>query len=72
MANISVNDVKKKYESKIMNIPGVVGIGVGKQDELDAITVLVVEKTPLIEKKVPQQLKGFPVIIQETGVIRAL
>jgi len=72
MAKISVNDVKKKYESKIMNIPGVVGIGVGKQDELDAITVLVVEKTPLIEKKVPQQLKGFPVIIQETGVIRAL
>lgn len=72
MAKPKVNDVKKKYEKKIMNIPGVVGIGVGMLDDVDAITVMVVEKTALIEKKVPQQLKGFPVIIQETGTIRAL
>ena len=72
MAKLCVNDVKKKYEKKIMNIPGVVGIGIGKLDEQDAITVLVVEKTALIEKKVPQELKGFPVVIQETGIIRAL
>jgi hypothetical protein len=72
MATLSVNDVKKKYEKKIMNIAGVVGIGIGKLDEQDAITVLVVEKTALIEKKVPRELKGFPVIIQETGTIRAL
>ena len=72
MAKLCVNDVKKKYEKKIMNIPGVVGIGIGKLDDQDAITVLVVEKTALIEKKVPQELKGFPVIIQETGTIRAL
>ena len=71
MAQISVNDVKQKYQSKIMNIPGVVGIGVGKENESDAIMVLVVERTSVIEKKVPKQLKGFPVIIQETGVIRA-
>lgn len=72
MSKLSIHQVKKKYEAKIMNIPGVVGIGIGKQDELDAITVLVVEKTPVIEKKVPRQLKEYPVIIQETGVIRAL
>ncbi len=72
MAKLSINDVKKKYENKIMNIPGVVGIGIGKQDESDAITVLVVEKTATIDKKVPKQLKGFPVIVQETGTIRAL
>ena len=27
MSTLSVNDVKKKYEAKIMKIPGVVGIG---------------------------------------------
>ncbi|MBN1481824.1 hypothetical protein EH223_05735 [candidate division KSB1 bacterium] len=72
MSLLSIHDVKKKYEEKIMNIPGVIGIGIGKQDDLDAITVLVVERTPLIEKKVPKKLKQFPVIIRETGVIRAL
>ena len=72
MKKLSITDVKKKYEKRIMNIPGVIGIGIGKLEEQDAINVLVVEKTSLIEKKVPQQLKGFPVIIQETGTIRAL
>jgi hypothetical protein len=71
MSALSIQDVKKKYETKIMNIPGVVGIGIGKENEQDAINVLVVQRTPKIEKKVPKQLKGFPVVIQETGVIRA-
>lgn len=71
MSSLSIKDVKKKYETRIMNIPGVVGIGIGKENEQDAIKVLVVERTPTIENKVPKQLKGFPVVIQETGVIRA-
>ena len=72
MSKLSVHDVKKKYETRIMKIPGVVGIGVGKENELDAVMVLVAERTRLVDKKVPKQLKGFPVVIQETGVIRAL
>ena len=72
MSTLSVNDVKKKYEAKIMKIPGVVGIGIGKENDNDVIKVLVAEQTALIDKKVPKQLKGFPVVVQVTGTIKAL
>ncbi len=72
MAKLGINDVKKKYEKKIMTIPGVVGIGIRKLDDQDAITVLVAERTEIINQQIPQQLKGFPVIIQESGTFHAL
>ena len=72
MSDISVHDVKKKYQSKIMRIKGVVGIGVGKDEEQDAIVVFIMERTTVIEKKVPKELKGFPVIVHEIGIVSAL
>ena len=72
MPKLSVHQVKEKYQTKIMKIPGVVGIGVGKENDDDAIVVMVAELTPTVQKKVPDQLKGFPIVVQETGVISAL
>jgi len=36
------------------------------------IKVLVVKKTPELTQKIPSTLEGFPVVIQQTGEIRAL
>lgn len=60
--------VKEKYESKIMQIPGVVCIGVGADDKNNpTILVCVVKLTNEIKQKIPSELDGIPVNIQETG-----
>ncbi|MBN1466432.1 hypothetical protein JXA02_11760 [candidate division KSB1 bacterium] len=71
MSDLTARDVKKRYTTRIMKIDGVVGIGIGKEEDDDAIMVFVKERTAIIDQKVPKQLKGYPVIIQETGQIEA-
>jgi len=57
--------------AQLMNIEGVVGIGQGKADEKDCILVFVALKTPEIEKAIPLEYGGYPVSIEETGIIEA-
>lgn len=54
-----------------MNIEGVAGIGQGKAGRKDCIVVLVRVKTPELEKAIPREYEGYPVRIEEVGVIRA-
>ena len=54
-----------------MSIPGVVGIGQGLCDGARCIKVLVIERTPEIEKRIPDTLEGYRVEIDVTGRIRA-
>lgn len=54
-----------------MAIEGVVGIGQGKADKKDCILVFVGVKTPEIEKAIPLQHRGYPVRIEEVGIIQA-
>jgi len=54
-----------------MDLEGVVGIGQGKTDEKDCILVFVAVKTPEIEKAIPPEYGGYPVRIEETGIISA-
>lgn len=53
-------------------MPGVVGVGIGAFDGKPVIKVLVVKKTPELEKKIPKMVEGYLVLIEETGEIRAL
>jgi len=72
MSQPTIQEVRKKYQDQIMAVPGVVGIGIGAVDDTLVIKVLVVKKTPKLEKKIPKTLEGYQVVIQEAGVIRAL
>jgi hypothetical protein len=54
-----------------MAIPGVVGVGIGAVDDKPVIKVLVVQKTPALEQKIPKMVEGYSVVIEETGEIRA-
>lgn len=69
---MKINQVKQKYQSRIMSIPGVIGIGIGAEGDEQVITVLVVRKNADLEKKIPSRLDGFRVVIRETGQVRAL
>lgn len=72
MTPLTIEQVQAKYQDRLMDIPGVVGVGIGAIKDTLVIKVLVSKKTVKIEKKVPVRLEGYKVVIEETGIIRAL
>lgn len=68
-----INAVLTDHTQKIMALPGVVGLYIGaREDSQLCIRVMVVERTPELEKKIPTELEGHPVEIDVTGEIRPL
>jgi hypothetical protein len=70
----AVNKVKERYEEDILNIEGVVGIGIGLSETVpgEVVIEVYIEK-PLYEmtQTIPDKLEGIPVKIVETGEIVA-
>jgi hypothetical protein len=64
--------VLKNHTPKLMAIPGVTGTAETLCEDKPCIKVYVEKKTPDIEKQIPPTIEGYPVVIQETGVIRPL
>ena len=74
MPSREINAVLRAHEDELMAIPGVVGIYVGLMDDdkTPCLRVMAVKKTQDLQRKVPKSLEGYPVVIEETGVIRPL
>ncbi len=68
----TIEEVLKEHTEELMSIPGVVGIGQGLCNGKPCIKVFVIERTPELEQEIPSSLEGYPVMIEETGEIRAL
>ena len=67
-----INEVLRDHAESIMSIPGVVGTAQGLCDNKPCIKVYVIRETQELEEKIPPILEGYPVMIEETGEIRAL
>jgi hypothetical protein len=73
--------IKQKFESELMNMPNVVGVGVGLRqvegEYTDEIALIVMVKKKFDEAElspeevVPQELEGLRVDVQEVGDVRA-
>jgi hypothetical protein len=72
MAAKTIEEVLKKHTEDLMSIPGVVGTAQGLCDNKPCIKVFVIKKTPDLDQKIPANLEGYPVVMEETGKIRAL
>ena len=70
MTDQTISKVLEKHTKKLMSLPGVVGVGRGVKKDKPCIVVLVANLTPELKKKIPQKLKGYLVVIEETGKIR--
>lgn len=68
---MTIEQAQKKHQAKIMKLTGVVGIGIGEVKTEKVIKVMVDKRTPELEKKIPKQIEGYPVVIEETGKIQA-
>jgi hypothetical protein len=74
MPRPDINEVLRAHDQALLAIPGVVGVYVGVLDDekTPCLKVMVVKKTPELEKRIPKSIEGYPVVIEETGVIRPM
>jgi hypothetical protein len=74
VARRDINDVLRLHDAELMAIPGVVGVAVGrmKDKHTPCLKVLVVKKTREIRQKIPKSIEGYPVVLEETGIIRPM
>jgi len=72
MTQNTIEEAYKRHSDQLMAISGVVGIAIGKCEGKPCIMVMVDKRTPELLNKIPSQLEGHPVVVQETGPIRAL
>jgi len=72
IVEVTIVEVLKEHTKELMSIPGVVGTGQGLCNGKPCIKVLVIKKTPELAQKIPDNLEGYQVMIEETGEIKAL
>ncbi len=69
----SIDEVIRVHADSLLAIPGVVGVYHGqKEDGTACLKVMVKERSPEIEKRIPGTLDGYSVVIEETGEIRPM
>jgi hypothetical protein len=61
----------ERHSAELLEIPGVVGVAEGAANGQPVVQILVVRRTPTLVARLPQTLDGHPVVIVETGEIRA-
>ena len=68
----SISTVKHELESRLLAMPGVVSVGVGRtEDGTEVIVVGVDGSRPDVEPRLPTEARGFPVEIRRVGPLRA-
>jgi hypothetical protein len=74
MPQRNINTVLRAHDQELLAIPGVVGVYVGLQPDqkTPCLRVMVVKKTKDLEQAIPKSLEGYPVELEETGVIRPM
>jgi hypothetical protein len=68
----SIQEVKVKYEQQIIETPGVVSMGIGKDAKGNtAIIIGIEQESEGIRAVLPKELDGYPVEVKATGPARA-
>ena len=74
MTRKDINTVVKDHDNDLLTIPGVVGVFVGllPDDKTPCLKVIVVKETEDLKRRIPDFIEGYPVLIEESGVLRPL
>jgi hypothetical protein len=68
---VTVSQILSQHTQEWMKIPGVIGTGEGQKDGKPAILIFVERRSEEIEKKLPKVIGSYPVVIEETGKVKA-
>jgi len=68
----TIQEVKTRYQGQLMELPGVISVGIGKNDQgKPAIIIGLDGKEHESAKQIPETLDGYPVVTQDIGPVRA-
>jgi hypothetical protein len=68
---VPISTTIERHSAELLEIPGVVGVAEGVADGRPVVQILVARRTPELASRLPQRLDGHPVVIIESGEIRA-
>ncbi|WP_199326327.1 hypothetical protein [Nostoc parmelioides] len=71
LSSPNIEQVKEQYESDLLRINGVVGVGISECEDKPCIKVYLNNESPNLKRQIPKQLDGFKVDTQVTGTIQA-
>jgi hypothetical protein len=70
-AGKSMNEVQEEHQKRLLAIPGVLGIGQGISQGKPCFRIYVDKLTPDLSAKIPTVIEGYPVVVLQTGEIKA-
>ena len=71
MTQPTIQAAQEELTEIVMRLPGVVGTAIGSCDDAPCIKVYVVKKSDELTSQIPSTYRGYQVVIEETGEIRA-
>ncbi|OFX15704.1 MAG: hypothetical protein A2V59_01995 [Armatimonadetes bacterium RBG_19FT_COMBO_69_19] len=67
----SIRDVKAQHQGRLLALPGVVSVGLGRSPEGEAeIVVCLDRRRPRTMARLPQTLAGYPVRVEVIGQVK--
>lgn len=70
---MSIEDIRKKHEERLMQLPNVTGVGIGEEAGKAVIKVFVTHKVPESDLEpqeiVPKKLDGWETDVEEIGIV---
>jgi hypothetical protein len=68
----NIKQVKAEHEQQLLDLPGVVSIGIGLDSNGNQAIIVGLEKADSqITQKIPTELDGYAVIVRQVGTIEA-
>ena len=68
----SIKDVKTQHEKRLLQLPGVVSVGIGQDENGNPAIIVGLERPePETESQLPTRLDGYPVVVRIVGRIKA-
>jgi hypothetical protein len=75
MAEITIDEAKRRHEDELLELPNVAGVAIGERGGKPVIKVFVTEQVResmlAPRERVPASLEGYEVDVEEIGVILA-
>jgi hypothetical protein len=69
---ISIQEAKQRHEARLLAVPGVVSVGIGRDAAHRLVLVVGVrERASAALEQIPAELDGHPVVVRAVGSVRA-
>lgn len=74
MTRKNIKAVIKDYDKDLLAIVGVIGVYASllPDGKTPCLKVMVVKETEDVKRMIPESIEGYPVLIEESGIIRPL